>query len=729
MFPIRILVVADSAPDPARNGGFVWGDSQQDTYFTLHLLVETLRSSNQYISADTAHRSGDPDATIKTPFNFSTTVPNLSAYDEIWLFGYAGSNSGGSGSLNFISEDELAAIATFMDNGGGILATGDHAGLGSLMCGRIPRVRSMRKWFHVDDTDPLIPAGAPRNWPGIGSTRADTTVADKDNQWTFDNQSDDVPQQLNFPGGVVHPIMYGSAGPIKTFPDHMHEGEVLGFGGITGSGLRTPWKLDDTIRFSGKTFLEFPTANGHQELPIVIATGIVTGGHQTLIEKTVRLCETNNFRPDTNETIENEINILSVYDGHTVGVGRVVTDSSFHHFLDLNLTGDSCAPDGSDKRFGFQTPAGEPHLQAMKDLFLNLANWLAGPCVKSLTSVIAPETGSKPRIFYIHGNKEITQAALVQPNVELRPKWVKSVLPGNPTPQGTTLASMAVSANDIRLYYINIASRVSELAWNGTSWANSTLPSGEAKANTSLTCFIINGHDLRLYYVNAANQINELRRPATTSGWTNNLLPSNQVRPNSPVTSFAVAGTEPRIYYIDTQDHVNELAWIGHWTNQVLPSGRAFPPFANPAYSDSGLACIGLNGRDSRVYYVDESARLNSLKWVGDHWVNDVLFEPAPAGPIESGRQGGAVACLANGLLEPRVLYVSAEDSIVALTPDVAVPGVWDQALVGEQPVRLRSEISVLRRGDTFVDVFYVGRDVNVYVATWDGSEWTSGAV
>src|SRR4051812_26073961 len=121
MVPITILIVVDSGPNPDVDGGFTWGPSPDDKLFTLHTLVLTLQEQN-LILVHTAHRSGDPNATFKAPFNFSTTLTDLTAYDEIWLFGYAGSNGGGPS----ISDDELRAIAVFMESGGGVLATGDH---------------------------------------------------------------------------------------------------------------------------------------------------------------------------------------------------------------------------------------------------------------------------------------------------------------------------------------------------------------------------------------------------------------------------------------------------------------------------------------------------------------------------------------------------------------------------------------------------------------------------
>ena len=64
---------------------------------------------------------------------------------------------------------EAEAIATFMENGGGFFATGDHANLGSTLCGLIPRVRSMRRWWSSNgpNGEPAAPPPAAR--PGTGA--------------------------------------------------------------------------------------------------------------------------------------------------------------------------------------------------------------------------------------------------------------------------------------------------------------------------------------------------------------------------------------------------------------------------------------------------------------------------------------------------------------------------------------------------------------------------------
>jgi hypothetical protein len=380
MSKIDLLVVVDGIFSFAEN-------DPSDTFFTITTFLSTLENSQSpTISVDTAHRRTDPlPSNVKFQnFNFATSIPDLSVYDEIWMFGYEGTNNNPEnpgpppGNLAFISDDEIAAIARFMNGGGGIFAAGDHEGLGSLMGGKIPRIRSMRKWFSVIDNDPTIPESAPRNWPPTGSTRADTLQPFDDGTYNFDNQSDDIPQKLTFPGGTVHPILQGPNGPITLFPDHMHEGEVI-----------TPWSLTDTLTFSGQTFIEYPVGcpsvyhpNGYQEVPTIIAQGWVIPGHPTPLEGSS--CEQLNFTNDPVWTTGKTVNILCVYDGQNActtpqysspGVGRVVTDSSFHHYIDLNLIGDPCGVGA--KQQGFRTPAGAEVLADLQAFYINTVVWLA----------------------------------------------------------------------------------------------------------------------------------------------------------------------------------------------------------------------------------------------------------------------------------------------------------------------------------------------------------------
>jgi hypothetical protein len=329
-----------------------------DATFTLSSFIDALQSNKvPEISVTTAHRRADSNADFE---NFNFAQGNLSDYDEIWLFGYEGSNEGFvANGTSAIGQDELAAIASFMQKGGGVFATGDHAGLGSFLCGQIPRVRSMRKWY---DGKGVVPPGYPANWSGSGPDRADTTRPDHNGQFFFDNQSDDIPQPLSLSGGTVnaHPILQGPNGAITQFPDHMHEGEVI-----------TPWTLGDTLTFAGQSFVEYPIVGGQQEVPHIIATGTVLGGHQTPLEGN----DSQQFVGDSDDTNPKQINILCAYDGRNANVGRVVTDSSFHHLIDLNLTGDPLGV--GNKQKGFTTVAGEATLADLQAYYVNTAVWLA----------------------------------------------------------------------------------------------------------------------------------------------------------------------------------------------------------------------------------------------------------------------------------------------------------------------------------------------------------------
>ncbi|OAP59880.1 hypothetical protein AYL99_04882 [Fonsecaea erecta] len=724
MLPITILIVVDSGPDPVADGGFTWGPSPDDTLFTLHNLVLTLQSENM-ILVHTAHRSGDSNATFKAPFNFSTTLTDLNAYDEIWLFGYAGTNGGGPS----ISDDEVRAIAVFMERGGGVLATGDHAGLGSLMCGKIPRVRSMRKWYGAGEPD--IPAGAPANWPGSTGDRADTLVQGRDGQWDFDNQSDDLPQVLSFPNGVAHPILSGPAGPINQFPDHMHEGEVLGFNGVSGPGLRTPWKLDDALTFSGQTFVEYPIINGHQELPLVIATGQVQGGHPTFVENTGRPCESQFFN-DPSLTTEKQINILAVYDGHVAGVGRIITDSSFHHYLDLNTTGDPCSTGA--KVVGFNTSEGASVLEALQSYWVNAAQWLAGPQFSSITG--SSPDGNIPTAFFTHGGDPLQHAVSVPTttNPSGPRSWtIINGLPGRNVQRGSGLTSCGISDTDTRVYYTDTTSRVNQTIWNGTLGSSSAyesmvLPSLEVRSGSSIIS-IKKTHEVGVYYIDSVNRINELSASTTskTAAWSNNVLPSHPVRSDSPLTGLTLSNGDQRIYYIDSQNLVNELAWVGRWVNTVLPSD-ASP--GHPAAPYSGVTCFALNGSDSRVYYSGEFNRLSAMNWMGDHWENAELFLPGPAGPITV-PQGGAMASFQEGN-DAHVIFIEVANTenttftnLVEVQPSSQVAGSWQMGGVVDQQARQPSSMCLVKVSSG-IKLFFVGQDAKMYVATKVGSTWAT---
>src|SRR5256885_17067353 len=95
--------------------------------------------------------------------------------------------------------------------------------------------------------------------------------------------------------------------------------------------------ISPTVQHGSVTLAEFPSLpSGEMLQPEIIASSPVLGAHAT---------------PSTEEAHPNEdvptfpgtFDSIAVYDGHRVGVGRIVVDSSWHHFLDINLIGDPVA--------------------------------------------------------------------------------------------------------------------------------------------------------------------------------------------------------------------------------------------------------------------------------------------------------------------------------------------------------------------------------------------------
>lgn len=346
--------------------------------FTYTALVGALTGAGFQVTR--AHRQNDVTAGVLQAFNFAGAGVNLLEHDVIWLIGHDGRNTVGSSGAFDLSPAEIAAIARFMDAGGGVFATGDHDSIGADMCGRIPRVRAARCWYGTGDGHSPMPAGFPRNFPPTGSARADTTQTNPLGDYSafpapfvwFENQSDAVPQPITPASSPAHPILRRNGQDIVVYPDHMHEGQTLGE--VPG------YDYDQTLSFDGEDFVEFPSVDGEQPKPEVIATGQV-------LANTSRAVADGSDIGSGSASVKT-VNTLSVYDGRLAGVGRIVTGATFHHYVDINLTGDTdvvpgqaqtrVGPDGA-KGHGFAHPGAEATFADIKAVFVNITNWLARP--------------------------------------------------------------------------------------------------------------------------------------------------------------------------------------------------------------------------------------------------------------------------------------------------------------------------------------------------------------
>jgi hypothetical protein len=367
---MSVLVVLDGRPDSVPFASFGQGDLATDpvsgdAFFGLSEFIRTLSvstSSFTHVAVTKAHRDSDVRGAADIE-GYRFDEHDLSVYDVIFLFGVAG--PGGTDAP--MSDAELVALATFMDGGGGVFATGDHEDLGVELSGRVPRVRSMRKWYYPSPG----PHGEPVAPPALGVERIETTQPGHDALVRFDDQSDDIPQPLslrwytqgNAFGKLTypHPLLCAPAGPIQVMPDHMHEGEVI-----------EPWDTEATLSFADQSFVEYPVSeDGVRPLPEIVAWGNV-------LAETNLSTEPAHVGDPQNVARARSFGVVGAYDGHRAGVGRVAVHSTWHHFFDINLIGDPVAE--FPKTEGFNASSeGVAALEAIRAYYRNLVTWLARP--------------------------------------------------------------------------------------------------------------------------------------------------------------------------------------------------------------------------------------------------------------------------------------------------------------------------------------------------------------
>jgi hypothetical protein len=404
---VRLLLVADGTLD------FSEGD------FGLSTFVRTLLDMpGRYVRFEItlAHlSSGVSDLQLMegeeriarriSGFKFDVTDHFGSGlYDEVMLFGFQPTmpDRGDGYPDHRLANNELNALAHFMNGGGGLFATGDHGELGRFLCHAVPRARNMRLWKSTPEQrelDEVSMTGRRRNdtnrWEPSGQVATFSAAISFGSELVFgsagsrfDDQSDDTPQVVQprlyqVPGGwfgssFPHPLLCGPNGVIRVMPDHPHEGECI-----------EPSNTDQTLVFGEPDQLaprsdsgpEYPDATdgGPRPLPEVISTSTVLSGTESHYGSTTVGKE---------PTDPHSFGGISAYDGHRAGVGRVVTDATWHHFVNVNLIGQlmpDLPPSNPKSRShpgggGFlATAVGRFHLEEIRTYYRNLAVWLAPP--------------------------------------------------------------------------------------------------------------------------------------------------------------------------------------------------------------------------------------------------------------------------------------------------------------------------------------------------------------
>jgi hypothetical protein len=257
----------------------------------------------------------------------------------------------------------LKLLADWMARGGGVFATGDHSILGASMCSRIPRVRTMRKWTHQQD----VPT---RDGPSRHQTLQPPAEQEDDTVLQpIELVHRRVGSPVSFPSKPVpHPILVSAKGVIDQFPDHMHEGEVIADGDVA---------LDLPLDIPGHDQPEYPFAipvvspNAaldarplrRRPVPHVIAYGRTT--NRFAPEATTQLAFASGISFPGPSIFTKRFGLVSTYDGDSVELGRVVVDSTWHHWFSLNLLGIA--------------ESNTPAYQKMQAYYRNVALWLARP--------------------------------------------------------------------------------------------------------------------------------------------------------------------------------------------------------------------------------------------------------------------------------------------------------------------------------------------------------------
>jgi hypothetical protein len=399
---LRILFVIDgrinTSFDPQSFGlGYVLETLRDDSFaWWVRFKVQVVRRDyaeviNTSPALDTNYTDGNEP--IFAVFGFKFTEPNFNFYDwdQVWFFG---DNPGNRppheidpGYVQYypLDDEELKRLAEWMDRGGGVFAAGDHWNLGASMCSRIPRARTMRKWTPEQGVPTMD--GFTRNQtlqpgPGYEDFREGDTIP-QPIELVYRLWTTSILTRPPFP----HPLLSTTTGVIDTFPDHMHEGEVINDDEV---------ELDSPLNIPGYERPEYPFAqpliNPDTDASARIAPGadplkprpcphVVAYGRTTNLIPILLPPVPGSFELESKFTTK-RFGLVGAYDGDSVGIGRVVVDSTWHHWFSFNLHGFYAA---SQQLVAYRLPAGLNYTtptalyELMQTYYRNVGLWLATP--------------------------------------------------------------------------------------------------------------------------------------------------------------------------------------------------------------------------------------------------------------------------------------------------------------------------------------------------------------
>ncbi|MEZ4452577.1 MAG: hypothetical protein R3B09_24170 [Nannocystaceae bacterium] len=265
-----------SPETPARTITLYFDHEDFRRKWTTRLLTETLEEEGFTVAA--VHRH---EVTLDRAF--------LDKTDQVWFFLKS------TDERDKLTEEEVSALRTWMDGGGGVLITGDHGDgvsrsmikpLGAPIGRQIPRAGHLRVW----DADKI-----PGPTLELGSTNSTWNAS------TDQTAEEDASAQRLLVASPRHPIFSGG---LDLFPDHRHEGLVVEPCVRPGEDGRYP---EEWFREG-----ELPRTEPPPRARI-IARGIDWERGVTFP-------------------------LMAAWEDRS-GLGRILADASWHHYVDQNLVG------------------------------------------------------------------------------------------------------------------------------------------------------------------------------------------------------------------------------------------------------------------------------------------------------------------------------------------------------------------------------------------------------
>lgn len=282
--------------------------------------------------------------------NFEFTESFLEKFDCLFLFGY-------ENKMKEMSDSEARVIRKVMKKKLlGVFAAGDHGRHGYDLCGKIRRVRCMQFWNDKRPSFMLSQRNTSINLPAViyhnDSSNFEMYQRDNRPMRLFNSLYHSYHQPRKEKSSLephldprfTHPILDGRSQfrQVDVLPDHLHEGEIR---------RPSPLKKDGDPYINKKQEQEDIDFPGSQRWEII-----------------ARAENYDVQSPSQELERETDYGVLGAYNGYLDDRGRIVVDSSFHHWINLNLEG-----------FSRDETSEDSVLKKINSYYVNTLIWLLPP--------------------------------------------------------------------------------------------------------------------------------------------------------------------------------------------------------------------------------------------------------------------------------------------------------------------------------------------------------------